>query len=107
MYHTTLCLPFTSALPGAVAAYHDGRDYALELLAYVATVQGMQGYSAEQQSNMARAALCGFLAPLLPVIADSLALFARDHQFGLLSELVADLAEGAPLALDMAQVGEY
>ncbi|KIA80311.1 hypothetical protein QR66_10870 [Chromobacterium piscinae] len=107
MHHTTLSLPFSSALPGAVAAYHDGRDYALELLAYVATVQALQGYSTEQQSNMARAALCGFLSPLLPILADSLALFARDHQPGLLAGLVADLAEGAPLALDMAQAGEY
>ena len=53
-------LPFDSDMPGAVAAFHDGRDYALELLAYVVTVQGLQGYTVEQQANMARAALCGF-----------------------------------------------
>ena len=35
-------LPFFPDMAGASAAYFDGRDYALELLAYVATVQNLQ-----------------------------------------------------------------
>ncbi|MTD33247.1 hypothetical protein [Paludibacterium denitrificans] len=97
-------LPFDSGLPGAVAAFHDGRDYALELLGYVETVQRLQGYSVEQQSNMARAALCGFLAPLLPLMADSLCLMAsaNRHDTSPLAALVGDLVDGAALALDLA-----
>lgn len=102
-------LPFDSDMRGAVAAFHDGRDYALELLGYVATVQGLQGYTSAQQANMARAALCGFLAPLLPVLADALCLLAgSDHnQSSHLAALLDDLADGAPLALELASMGEY
>lgn len=92
-------LPFDSDMRGAVAAFHDGRDYALELL----------GYTSAQQANMARAALCGFLAPLLPVLADALCLLAgSDHnQSSHLAALLDDLADGAPLALELASMGEY
>lgn len=102
-------LPFDSDMPGAVAAFHDGRDYALELLAYVVTVQGLQGYTVEQQANMARAALCGFLVPLLPTLADALGLLGDTHQQHTrpLAALVDDLADGAALALDLASAGEY
>lgn len=98
-------LPFSSDLPGAVAAFHDGHDYAIALLGYVATVQTLPGYTNQQQDNMGRAALCGFLAPLLPVVADALALFGQDAHGGRLAGLIDDLAHGAPLVLDMAKEG--
>lgn len=98
-------LPFDLAMCGAAAAFYDGRDYAIALLGYVATVQTLPGYTSQQQDNMGRAALCGFLAPLLPVVADALALFGQDAHGGQLVGLIDDLAHGVPLVLDMAKEG--
>lgn len=98
-------LPFDSALRGATPAFHDGQDLALELLTYVATVQTLPDYSELQRQNMGRAALCGFLLPLLPLMAEALELFADDARAGLLAGLIEDVAHGAALALDQAKGG--
>lgn len=94
-------LPFDMAAPGAADAFNDGRALAAELLVFLVRVESLGHWPEQDRQNMARAAVCGFLSPLLPLVADALELFNDDHRAGLVSGLIADIAHGAAHALDL------
>lgn len=94
-------LPFDIAAPGAADAFHDGSALAAELLVLLVRVESLGNWPEQDRQNMTRAALCGFLSPLLPLVADALELFNDDDRAGLLSGLIDDIAYGAAHALDL------
>ena len=74
-----------------------GRGHARELLAALVF---FANHVADPfiQEEVSHAFLSGFLAPLLPVLADSLALFPAGT--GVVETLIDGLAHGAAMALD-------
>ena len=82
-------------------AWHVGHDYASGLLEHVHVFAEAPDISEEARHAAARAVLEGFVVPLLPLIADALALLGDDARTGLVSGLLDDLAHGAAHALDL------
>lgn len=94
-------LPPDGANPLVYRAWHVGRDYAHGLFEHVHAFAEAPDTSEEARHAAARAVLEGFAAPLLPLIADALALLGDDGRAGLVSGLLDDLAHGAGHALDL------
>jgi len=93
-------LPFDTTDPDVLVTFYDGRSFARELLAYLVRLDGLSAWPVESRQAMQHAALCGFLSPLLPLLAESLALFGGDVSSGQGSSLFDDLIHGAGLALE-------